>query len=217
MAYINNYLEPIELAQGATSAALNLPDGEYRLTLSDAARANWEIVDAVVTTGSATLTRAREGTTDQAWPAGSVIYCAVTAEKLNELVATVQRLDALLGERTVTVDVSAGETVAGFYMLNDVRQGSVTPSAVNVPGFGDAELYTVLANSGAGEFSIMFVGEFDPAKLVHVEVQGIGTFLLSQAIDSYSEQGATGWAWATTNAGEWLSAGDRTVTFRFSY
>ncbi|WP_278445251.1 hypothetical protein [Stutzerimonas kunmingensis] len=217
MAYINNYLEPIELAQGATSAALNLPDGEYRLTLSDAARANWEIVDAIVTAGSATLTRAREGTTDQGWPEGSVIYCAVTAGQLNDLLATVQRLDAALSERVVTVGVSAGATVAGFYMLNDVRQGTVTPSSVNVPGFGDAELYTVLANSGVGEFSIMFVGEFDPAKLVHVEVQGIGTFLLSQAIDSYSEQGATGWAWATANAGEWLSAGDRTVTFKFAY
>lgn len=92
MAYINNYLEPIELAQGATSAALNLPDGEYRLTLSDALRSRWEIVDAVVTAGSAQLVRAREGTTDQGWPGGSVIYCAVTAGQLNALASQVADL-----------------------------------------------------------------------------------------------------------------------------
>ncbi len=106
MAYINNYLEPIELAQGATSAALNLPDGSYRLTLSDAARSRWEIVDAVVTAGSAELVRAREGTTDQAWPGGSVIYCAVTAGQLNALVAQIadlqERVEALEGGSTPT-------------------------------------------------------------------------------------------------------------------
>lgn len=217
MAYINNYLEPIELAQGATSVALDLPDGEYRLTLSDAARANWEIVDAVVTAGSATLVRAREGTADQSWPDGSVIYCAVTAGQFNDLLATVQRLDAALSERTVTVGVSAGTTVAGYYMLNGVRQGTVTPSILNIPGFGDAELYTVLANSGTGEFSVLFIGEFSPAVLVQVEVEGIGVLLLSEVIESYSEDGATGWAWSTANAGEWLSAGDRTVKFKFAY
>lgn len=94
MAYINNYLEPIELAQGATSAVLTLPDGSYRLTLSDALRTRWEIVDAVVVSGAATLTRAREGTADQLWPGGSVIYCTVTAGQLNDLLA---RLDALDG------------------------------------------------------------------------------------------------------------------------
>ena len=99
MAYINNYLEPIELAQGATSAALNLPDGSYRLTLSDVARSRWEIVDAVVVNGTATLTRALESTADQIWPGGSVIYCAVTAGQLNALLTRIAaaeaRIDAL--------------------------------------------------------------------------------------------------------------------------
>lgn len=217
MAYVNNYSELVELAPGVTTLALALPDGSYRLTLSDAAGTRWEIVDAVVASGTATLTRAQEGTTEQDWPTGSLIYCDVTAGQLNDLLATVQRLDAALSERAVTVGVSAGATVAGFYMLDGVRQGTVTPSGVNIPGFGEAELYTVLANAGSGEFSILFIGEFDPASLVHVEVQGIGTLLLSDAIDSYSADGATGWAWATANAGEWLSAGDRAVKFKFAY
>lgn len=88
MAYINNYREPIELAQGATTAALSLPDGEYRLTLTNAEGNAWEIVDAVVASGSATLTRAVEGTSAQDWPTGSTIYCAVTAGQLNALSET---------------------------------------------------------------------------------------------------------------------------------
>lgn len=93
MAYINNYLEPIELAQGATSAVLALPDGSYRLTLSDALRTRWEIVDASVSGGAATLVRGLEGTAPQDWPGGSVIYCAVTAGQLNDLLARLNALD----------------------------------------------------------------------------------------------------------------------------
>lgn len=93
MAYINNYRELIELAQGATTVVLSLPDGEYRLTLTNAEGNAWEIVDATVASGSATLTRALEGTTSQAWPAGSSIYCAVTAGQLNALVARIVALE----------------------------------------------------------------------------------------------------------------------------
>lgn len=101
MRYVNNYREAIELAAGATNAALSLPDGEYRLTLTSAEGDRWEIVDAVVTAGAATLTRAQEGTADQDWPAGSSIYCAVTAGQLNDLLAHIddleQRVSALEG------------------------------------------------------------------------------------------------------------------------
>jgi len=87
MNYVNNWLRAIDLEQGATSCPLDLPDGEYRLTLADAAAGatRWEIVDAVVAAGSATLTRAREGTADQDWPTGSVIYCGLTAATLAAL------------------------------------------------------------------------------------------------------------------------------------
>lgn len=89
MNYVNNWLREITLEQGATSCPLDLPDGDYRLTLADAAAGatRWEIVDAVVVAGSATLTRAVEGTTDQNWPAGSVIYCSLTAATLADIAA----------------------------------------------------------------------------------------------------------------------------------
>jgi len=93
MRYVNNYREAIELAAGATNAALSLPDGEYRLTLTSAEGDRWEIVDAAVTGGAAALTRAQEGTADQDWPAGSSIYCAVTAGQLNDLLVRVEALE----------------------------------------------------------------------------------------------------------------------------
>jgi hypothetical protein len=123
MQFVNNYSEPVTLATGATTLALTLPDGEYRLTLVDSASnaTRWEIVGATVAAGSATLTRALEGTTDQGWTSGSVIYCALTAGLLTELlafkgVATAdissikQRLDAL--------EVAA-ETDDGFFAASD--------------------------------------------------------------------------------------------------
>lgn len=81
MNYVNNWLRDITLEQGATSCPLALPDGEYRLTLADAAAGatRWEIVDASVVSGVATLARGLEGTTDQDWLTGSVIYCSLTA------------------------------------------------------------------------------------------------------------------------------------------
>lgn len=94
MAYVNNYSELVELAPGVTTLALALPDGSYRLTLSDAAGTRWEIVDAVVASGTATLTRAQEGTTEQDWPTGSLIYCAVTAGQLNDLLVRIADMEA---------------------------------------------------------------------------------------------------------------------------
>jgi len=94
MNFINNWRQPVALALGATQLALDLPDGQYRLTLADAADTRWEIVDAEVVGGQATLTRAREGTPEQGWPDGSQIYCALTAGLLTDLFA---RLAALEG------------------------------------------------------------------------------------------------------------------------
>jgi hypothetical protein len=85
MNYINNWQRPFTLGAADTSAALDLPDGAYRLTLSDAARAAFEYVDAIVVSGAAQLTRALEGSAAQAWPAGSVIYCSVTAGVLADI------------------------------------------------------------------------------------------------------------------------------------
>src|SRR5690606_14381073 len=85
--FINNWARPIELASGTETALLDLPDGEYLLTIADSptAASRWEIVRAEVDGGVATLQRGQEGTLAQAWPEGSVIYCSVTAGTLNEI------------------------------------------------------------------------------------------------------------------------------------
>lgn len=85
--FINNWARPIELASGSETALLDLPDGEYLLTIADssAAASRWEIVRAEVDGGVATLQRGQEETLAQVWPEGSVIYCGVTAGTLNEI------------------------------------------------------------------------------------------------------------------------------------
>lgn len=90
MKFVNNYIQSITLDAGGATLALTLPDGDYRLTIADDAVSptRWEIVDAVVEDGTATLTRGQEGTSAQGWAAGSVIYCAVTAETLERIEQT---------------------------------------------------------------------------------------------------------------------------------
>lgn len=85
MNYVNNWLRPITLGAAETSAALDLPDGSYRLCISDASGDMFEVVDAVAVSGAATFTRGLEGTAAQEWPAGSSIYCSVTAGMLARL------------------------------------------------------------------------------------------------------------------------------------
>lgn len=91
--FVNNFWAEVSLAQGATSLALALPDGSYVLTLSDALGAEatvWEVVLAEVASGTATLTRAQEGTDDLEWPEGSFVYCSLTAGFLDDLQQQVQ-------------------------------------------------------------------------------------------------------------------------------
>lgn len=89
-SFINNWSRPIELAELADTAALDLPDGTYRLTVSDAvgtSASRWEVLDAVVAGGAGALQRGLEGTLRQDWPAGSVIYASVTAGLLSTVFA----------------------------------------------------------------------------------------------------------------------------------
>lgn len=94
--FLNNWRADVELAEGSTALAVALPNGTYLLTIADSATsaARWEIVRAVVVGGVATLTRAQESTTDQDWPAGSVMYIDATAGFLNAMVAQLAALTA---------------------------------------------------------------------------------------------------------------------------
>lgn len=97
MDFVNNWSRGLTLALGATAAVLDLPDGTYRLTCADAlgqSATRWECIDAVVAGTNATLVRGLEGTTDQLWPEGSVIYCSVTAAGLADLFAQLASLQA---------------------------------------------------------------------------------------------------------------------------
>lgn len=120
--YVNNWLREITLEQGATSCPLDLPDGEYRLTLADAAAGatRWEIVDATVANGVAALVRAREGTTAQLWSLGSVIYNDITAEQaiyLMQQARQVPVLQQLLADLTARVEeLEQGQAIDGAFI-----------------------------------------------------------------------------------------------------
>jgi len=100
MDFVNNWRQDITLAAGATSLALTLPDGLYRLSITDslANPTAWEIVGAVVAGGTAALTRGMEGTTAMDWQGGGIAYCSITAGALTEIFAALSSL---------TSDVSA--------------------------------------------------------------------------------------------------------------
>lgn len=124
MNFVNNYSASIVLPLAANSAALALPNGGYRLTLADSASAptRWEIVDAVVAAGTATLTRAREDTTAQNWPVGSVIYNALTAGQLSDIFTQLANLTArvvALEEATGTVPDGALTDSAGDLLVDE--------------------------------------------------------------------------------------------------
>lgn len=114
LKFVDNYLEPITLSEGETAASLALPDGEYVLTMADSqsGATRWEIVRAVVTSGAAELTRGQQGTTDQAWPAGSVIYCALTADILNGMLSWLNELDGAVGAHEAAPDPHPQYTTA---------------------------------------------------------------------------------------------------------
>lgn len=87
MQFVNNWQQPIALGIDDTEAMLDLPDGHYRLTATNADNTAHEIIDADVVEGFALLGRGAEGTDAQEWPAGSTIYNSITAETLRGLVA----------------------------------------------------------------------------------------------------------------------------------
>lgn len=105
MNFPNRWFRPITLGMGDTVCPLDLPDGSYRLTIAESLTdpsGRFEIVQAEVAAGQATLVRAREDTADQTWPEGSVIYAAMTAGLLAELFEQLEtlkrRVEALEGE-----------------------------------------------------------------------------------------------------------------------
>lgn len=134
MNFINNWLREITLGPGETACPLDLPDGTYTLTLSDgigAAATRIENITAVVEGGDAMLTRPSA----QDWPAGSVIYCAVTSELLSGILARLDDLERRASEneemRAFYLSPAAGGYGYGYYN-DDTRYGSLSPSGAGV-------------------------------------------------------------------------------------
>ena len=68
--------------------------GKYWLTLTNSAnpleQTQLEIVEV---SEDLSLVRGRDGTTDQSWPADTLIYCALTAGQLTDLQARITALE----------------------------------------------------------------------------------------------------------------------------
>jgi hypothetical protein len=240
MNFINNWQRSIALEAGATSAALDLPDGIYQLVLSDAlgaAATAWEIVRATVTGGTAALLRAQEGTADQVWPAGSVIYCSLTAGQIAEvytklddhaalIAGLASRVHALetVGLPEHSVRVTAGEYVEpGLSLIGQFQQsadfGSCIPAVVTIPGVGDVPVRAVYLTLEDGQpvwFTVELVGNPSLTPLESLDVEGIGSLLLSAATIDWSESiNRTAISWSGVSH-DWADGVQRVVTFNFT-
>lgn len=208
MDFVNNWSRPVTLAAGVTSLALDLPDGTYRLSITDSLSnpTAWEIVGAVVVGGAATLTRGMEGTAEQSWPSGSAIYCSVTAGVLADLLAQIAALrsskaDATavdtaidsLDERVTTLELAAqlqprpGEIGPASFSVdsgsnaNQIGYNSAAPIGSISPGSVTLDGYTI------APIYLMYTFGFLGLKLsqeiaglasVRVLIEGVGEYLV---------------------------------------
>lgn len=181
MKFVNNWRQQMALAQGAASAQLDLPDGEYVLVMSDAAGASatrWEYLRAVVVGGVGTLQRGQEGSEAQEWPAGSWVSCSLTAgtvqalfDAVTELYGRVSALEAALPPSVV---VTLGE-VGGLVGYMPGQFGSVSPAVISVPNHGLFQMGMIVIDTPAEPYLTVRVRGTFPAELVQsISVEGVG-------------------------------------------
>lgn len=178
MDFVNNWRQDITLAAGATSLALTLPDGSYRLSITDslANPTAWEIVGAVVAGGTATLTRGMEGTTAIDWQGGGIAYCSITAGALTEIFAALSSLSSdvsALAGRTLAaennISLLDGRATASESAIADLdsRVTALEPAPV-LNGYvlrwiysnGDSILTHVSPFAGTMEYAPLDLGNF---------------------------------------------------------
>lgn len=109
MRYANNWIHSLTGEFVATQATLPLPaeavsrlvlvDGaEYLLTLSatlnPTAPGETEIIRLTGHAGGYSIARGQEGTQETAWPAGTLIWCAITAGAMTDIFAQLAALTA---------------------------------------------------------------------------------------------------------------------------
>lgn len=230
MQFVNNWQRDIELAIGATSAAVDLPNGAYTLTLAhDGAH---EIVSAAVSGGVATLTRGQEGTAAQEWPAGSVIYCSITAATVTQIFAQLSALDARvtaletppIEAQAVVASASAADRY-GYDAGSDFTSalGSISPAgALAIP---DAEPLVGAAGeirrlvwhspdhvSFPGEMHLVIRGSYSSASslpFTEMIIDGVSFPRSSASMDFLDGARLVSWSGVTNP----LPAGERAVNF----
>ncbi|HEP9449080.1 TPA: hypothetical protein VDV69_000758 [Pseudomonas aeruginosa] len=118
-AWINNWKTTLSAGLSPGALSLTVPDAAAALlplsggswvllTLADETGAQHEIVKATARAGGVvTIERAQEGTTNGNWPAGAVIYAAVTAGDLMMLQARIQALESASSEGTLVDEAGA--------------------------------------------------------------------------------------------------------------
>ncbi|GEM_PF-1096051 len=211
MNFINNYAAQVALASGVTELALALPNGTYRLTLSDARGADatrFEYLDAAVVSGIATLTRGREGSADQDWPDGSWIYYSITAGVLDQVFATLDAQAELIAAQAIEI-AGLGARVSSLESANipenavrvtlgvvesgesSYRAGYFEPDGEGGGFIGGVQPVPVMV-AGVGELSVFYATalyeEFEDAHEFNIAFAGNVVALLS-AIDSIDVQG----------------------------
>jgi hypothetical protein len=175
MRFVNNWLSQISAALGVNDTTLSLPqaaadrltDGEYLLTLVDstipAEQSAWEIVKATAAGGSITLERGQEGSRQQEWPLGTVIFCGVTAGTLAQIgagggggggaiPARVVMMESHLqismdDQVTMWVPNPSSAATISFPMIND---GSYATMRLILMNAGSSELVVIIAPDSAG-------------------------------------------------------------------
>jgi len=237
MQFINNWQRTIALSAGQTVAELELPDGQYRLTVSDAlgaAATAWEYVTATVAGGVADLLRGEEGSMAREWPAGSVIYCSLTAGVLISLSSQIAALQARVSaleeaniERlelfvTVGLESFGPSSYEAGWSLNGVsadygQLGAIDPPEILLPGLGNLAVWAVRIwrmDAATAYLSLGLPGVIESLPVATLDVQGVGMLDMSAATrteDSVSLGEMTWFGWEI-GADDWALGAQRSVT-----
>lgn len=129
--FVDNWLRPLQLTAAQVEVELDLPDGQYVLTVADSetAATRWEILAAMVESGQAMLLRESA----QEWGAGSVIYCSVNSAILAQIFLGQEALDS----RVTNLEGGGGlQQVYAAPTGSDVTLDPAMPYWATAPGAG---------------------------------------------------------------------------------
>lgn len=126
--YVNNWLAQLESELAAGAAALPVPTGalerldltgggEYVLTITNSLDPSEQSAFEVVRLSSAGMVRGEEETTDRTWPAGSYVYCSITAGELEKLASSASGSGSAIGGCVAIYSAGSHPIPAGTQML----------------------------------------------------------------------------------------------------